>query len=338
MEIDDLRLVRALQLAPRASFARIAEVIGMHERTASRRYRRLRREGILRIFGAVNPMAVGHQYWQVRVRCRPDASESLAAALAARDDIAWVGVTAAGSEVSFSVRSLSMEQRDLLLTRSLPRSAHVLDIDASVVLHVFLGLSSRGWSELEGLLTTEEVARLIENEAPEPDAIPVPLEPYDSAFFDALAADGRATTARLAAAAGISEGRAARRLATLIRTRTLVIDVDLAHEAFGFAVGAQIHFTVSPARLPEVGEALARLPEVGFVAAMSGRDNLMASVACRDLSHLYEFTTGRVGTLEGIVSMEVVPFARVVKQGGGTVVDGRLADPAPPRRSSEPQR
>ena len=196
----------------------------------------------------------------------------------------------------------------------------MLGIDASVVLHVFLGLSSHGWSELDGLLTSEEVAQLADNDAPGPDVAPVQLEPYDSALLDVLAADGRATTARLAAAAGISEGRAARRLATLIRARTLVIDVDLAHDIFGFTVGAQIHFTVSPAHLREVGEALARLPEVGFVAAMSGRNNLMASAACRDLSHLYEFTTGRVGALEGIVSMEVVPFARVVKQAGGMVV------------------
>lgn len=328
MEIEDLRLTRALQLAPRASFARLADAVGIHERTAARRYRRLRREGILRIFGMVNPMAVGHQFWQVRVRCRPDASQSLAAALAARDDIAWVFVTAAGSEVSFSVRSLSADRRDLLLTRSLPRTAHVLDIDASVVLHVFLGLSSRGWSGLDGLLTSEEAAQLAGHDAPGPDVAPVQLEPSDSALFDVLAADGRASTTRLAAAAGISEGRAARRLATLIRARALIIDVDLAHEVLGFTVGAQIHFTVSPARLREVGEALARLPEAGFVAAMSGRNNLMASAACRDLSHLYEFTTERVGALEGIVSMEVVPFARVVKQAGGMVVDGRLADPA----------
>ena len=328
METDDLRLARALQLAPRASFARLAGAVGIHERTAARRYRKLRRDGILRIFGMVNPMAVGQQFWQVRVRCRPDASESLAAALAARDDIAWVGVAAAGSEVSFSVRSLSADRRDLLLTRSLPRTAQVLDIDASVVLHIFLGLSSRGWSGLDGLLTSEEAARLAGGDAPGPGVAPVQLEPCDSALFGVLAADGRATTARLAAAAGISEGRAARRLATLIRARTLVIDVDLAHDVFGFSVAAQIHFTVSPAHLREVGEALARLPEVGFVAAMSGRSNLMASAACRDLSHLYEFTTGRAGALEGIVSMEVVPFARVVKQAGGMVVHGRLAQPA----------
>jgi DNA-binding Lrp family transcriptional regulator len=208
------------------------------------------------------------------------------------------------------------------------RAAQVLDIDASIVLHVFLGLSSRGWSGLGGLLTSEEAAQLAGPDPPGPGGAPVQLEPHDSALFGVLAADGRATTARLAAAAGISERRAARRLATLIRERTLVIDVDLAHDVLGFPVGAQIHFTVSPAHLREVGAALARLPEVGFVAAMSGRSNLLASAACRDLAHLYEFTTGRAGPLEGIVSMEVVPFARVVKQAGGMVVDGRLADPA----------
>jgi DNA-binding Lrp family transcriptional regulator len=328
VEIDDLRLVRALQLAPRAGFARLADALGIHERTVARRYRRLRREGILRIFGVVNPLAVGHQLWYVRVRCRPDAAESLAAALAGADGIAWVGVSAAGSEVFFSTRSLPAEQREALLTRSLPRAARVLDIDAAVVLHVFRGLSSRGWSELQELLAPAEIARLAgDDERAGPQVPPVRIEECDAAFLAVLAADGRAPIARLAEAAGISEGRAARRLDTLIRTRALVIDVDLAHEAFGLTIGAQLHLTVGPARLHGVGEALARLPEAGFVAAVAGRHNLVAAVACRDLPHLYELTTGRVGGLDGIVSMEVVPFARIVKQSGGLVADGRLVPP-----------
>ncbi|WP_165845831.1 hypothetical protein [Streptacidiphilus pinicola] len=60
---------------------------------------------------------------------------------------------------------------------------------------------------------------------------------------------------------------------------------------------------------------------------MSGRDNLTASVACRDVGHLYELTGGRAGPLDGVRAMEVVPYARVVKQSGGLVADGRLVDP-----------
>jgi DNA-binding Lrp family transcriptional regulator len=328
-ETDDLRILRALQLAPRASFARIGEALGMHERTVSRRYRRLHREGVLRVFGVANPLALGQEVWQVRVRCRPDGAEGLAGVLAARDDVAWVAITAAGSEVSFSIRTVSAERRDLLLTRILPRSAHVLDIQAAAVLHVFLGMGSDDWSPLAEHLTVEETALLADGAVlPVRARSGLELEPHDAAILRVLARDGRASTASLAEAAGISEGRAARRLAVLIESGVVVIDVDLAAEAFGYALHASLLLRVTPARVESVGRSLAKLPEIGFVASISGVNNLLASVICRGLSDLYAFTTARIGTLEGIQTMEVVPYQRVVKQAGGLVVDGRVAVPA----------
>lgn len=326
MDRDDLRLIRALQLAPRASFARLGEVLGMHERTVSRRYNALRRQGIVRIFGVVNPLAVGLQLWNVRVRCRPDASESLAQALSSRPDVAWVGVDLAGAEVAFAVRTLSEESRDLLVTRTLPRSAHVLDVEASVVLHVFLGLGAHDWAGLREVLSAAETEEVVACRPAESGG-QVTLEPHDSAILDVLAADGRATTAEMAEASGLSEGRAARRLATLLRTRTVVIDLDLAATEFGFHTRARLHLVVAPSRLHQVGEALAAFPEIGFVAATSGRDNLMASVVCRDLDHLYDLTTARIGSIEGIASMEIV-LRRIVKQSGGLIADGRLVAPS----------
>jgi DNA-binding Lrp family transcriptional regulator len=327
---EDLRLVAALQLAPRASFARLASVLGMHERTVGRRYRALRRSGILRIFGVVDPMAVGQQSWSVRVRCRPDTSETLASALAARDDVAWVGLTAAGSEVSFNIRSLSSQRRDLLLTRTLPRTAHVLGIEAAVLLYSFLGMNAHDWSSLQVHLSEAEADELAgassARRADPGRPRPMQLEVHDRALLEVLARDGRAGVAELAAAAGISEGRAARRLASLLEHGAVVIDLDLATEAFGYAVSASLHLRVTPARLHEVGEAIAALPEVAFVGAMSGRDNLMVSVTSRSLADLYAFATSRIGALDGIQEMEVLPFMRVVKQSGALVVDGRLVD------------
>jgi DNA-binding Lrp family transcriptional regulator len=308
---DDVRLTRAVQLAPRASFARLAAALGTHERTAARRYRRLVRAGTLRVVGTVNPVAAGSQLWQVRVRCRPDGAEALATALAAQPDITWAGVTAAGSEVFFAIRSLSGEWRDHLLTRSLPRTAQVLDIDARLVLHVHRGLSPQGWSALAGALTPAESALLTPTAPGDGDAR---IEAADAAFVRVLAEDGRAGIARLAAAAGISEGRAARRLTALLDARALVIDVDLDHAAYGHPVGAHLHCTVAPAHLPAVGAAVAAFPETGFAAATSGRDNLTAAVACRDLPHLYELSTTRLAALPGLHTVEVVPFSRVLRQ------------------------
>jgi DNA-binding Lrp family transcriptional regulator len=329
-EVDDLRVIRALQLAPRASFARIAEVLGMHERTVARRYRSLHREGVLRVFGAVNPVGLGQQIWQVRVRCRPDAAEALAAGLSARDDVVWVGLTAAGSEVTFTLRTVTTERRDLLLTRTLPRAAHVLDIDAAVVLHIFLGMSPDDWSALGRHLTLEETAALSSGQpvSPARTAERFDLEEHDAALLRLLARDGRASTAALAQAAGISEGRASRRVATLIERGVVVIDNDLASEAFGYGVRACLLLRVAPSHIEAVGRSLAELPEVGFVASTSGRNNVMASMTCRELSDLYEFTTAQVGALDGIQNLEVLPFQRIVKQSGGLLVDGRLVDPA----------
>ena len=149
----DVRLLRALQLSPRASFARLGELLGVPERTLGRRYRALHANGALRIVGVPNARALGQQVWMVRVRCRPDGAAALARALAQRDDLTWVTLHAAGSEIHFSVRAVSEEQRDILLTRRLPRASHVLGIEASVVLHQFVRPHAADWSVFADLLT-----------------------------------------------------------------------------------------------------------------------------------------------------------------------------------------
>lgn len=299
-------------------------MLGLSEQAVARRYRRLVRHGILRIFGVLNPKVAGEASWHVRVRCRPDAAEPLATALARRDDIVWVGIGAAGSEVLFSVRSLTAERREALLTRTLPRSAHVLDISAAVVLHYFSGLRADDWGGLAGHLSAAEEEALRVPAAGHPDPRTVELKSYDAGLIEALERDGRATYADLGAAAGISPGRAARRLATLIEGRAVSIDADIAAAALGFPLHAYLFLRVSPAHLQQVGESLAAQPAVGMAAAISGSHNLMVTVVCRSLFDVYTFTTEALGPLEGVRDLEIGVGGRVIKQAGGLVDEGRL--------------
>ena len=72
---------------------------------------------------------------------------------------------------------------------------------------------------------------------------------------------------------------------------------------------------------------LAEHPQTPFVAAVSGRANLVASVTCRSLDELYRYVTDRLGVLEGVQTVEVQPIVQRIKQ-AGTLVDGdRLAAP-----------
>jgi DNA-binding Lrp family transcriptional regulator len=70
---------------------------------------------------------------------------------------------------------------------------------------------------------------------------------------------------------------------------------------------------VMPARLTEIGEALASRPEILFVAATTGTTNLLASLVCQDDHSLYEYLTREVAPLDGITHIETAPVARPIK-------------------------
>lgn len=332
LEASDLQIIRALQVDARVPLATMAAVLGLSEPTVSRRYARLRRMGVLRVTGAVDPGALGQSQWMVRLRCRPGSGAAIAEALADRDDISWVALSAAGAEVTCAVRSRSREEREDLLGRRLPRAAAVLDIDASVMFRKFIGGRGRYWAALTGVLTPEQEKRLGSAGTPYNESAAVVnraarLQEHDEKLLVSLAADGRASIVDLASAAGLTPGRASRRLHALVADRVVHLHVELVPAALGFHACANLWLRVHPSETKSVGRALAGMPEVGFVAATSGRNNLHAAVHCRNLDELFEFTSDRVGTLPGVESDEVSPVHRQIKQAGTLVVDGRLQDP-----------
>src|SRR3954469_15106384 len=180
--LDDLdeQIVRALQLAPRAPFRRIAAALGATEQTVARRYRALQRGGVLRVIAVVDPTALGERDWIVRIQARPAATLDPGRAPARRADTAWVSVSAGGSELVCAVRSHSQEQRERLLVDRLPPSAAVLDVAASGILRRFVGGSASDWLGVQNILTSQQEHAVTEDEpARRPPAGAVALRPSD---------------------------------------------------------------------------------------------------------------------------------------------------------------
>jgi DNA-binding Lrp family transcriptional regulator len=329
LELDDVRILRSLQIDPRIGFAAMASVLGLSEPTVGRRYRRMVRQGVVRVTGVVDPGVLGQSQWMVRLRCRPGSGAALAEAIAHRDDVSWVALGGAGSEITCAVRSRSQEQRDDLLGQKLPRAASVIDLQASIVMRKFLGGRGRYWAALSGSLTPEEESALGSSDGPYVERPivsqePVQLSAQDEKMLAALAADGRASLVDLASAADLTPGRASRRLQTLLANRLAYLHVEIAPAALGYRAQANLWLRVHPSEVKTVGSALAQMPEVGFAAALSGPYNLHATVHCRDLDEMFEFTSDRAGALPGVESMEVSPVFRQVKQAGTLVSGDRL--------------
>jgi DNA-binding Lrp family transcriptional regulator len=330
--LDDLdgKIIQALQVDPRAGFSAIGEVLGVSEQTVARRFRRLRADGLIRVIGLVSLRHLGQSEWVVRVTCQPGGTGPLAEALARRDDVAWVTLTAGGSEVVCSVQSRSDEQRDDLLHR-LPATSRVLGLTAHALLHRYVGASSDDWAGFSSeRLTPAQVAGLRPpaEAAGDSDGEPVTLRAEDGPLLAELARDGRCSYAALAAATGWTQGRATRRLAALRRAGIVYLDLDLATPLLGFPTAAYLWLTVEPASLVAAGTELARHDEVPFAAAVTGSANLVATITCRSTEELYQYVTTKVAATAGVRQLEVSPVLRRVKQAGSRTVGHRLAPPA----------
>jgi DNA-binding Lrp family transcriptional regulator len=358
-ELDDLdwKIIQALQIEPRLAFSRAGEILGVSEQTIARRYRRLRADGLLRVIGLVDPRHIGQSEWMVRVGCRPGGAGTLAAALARREDVSWVTLSAGGSEIVCAVRSRTDQQRDDLLLQRLPATSQVLSMSAHAVLHRYVGGASSDWDGYGGRLSGDQIGMLRQDlpavarphsaarrgSAAQPGNEVRPdgaferretarLEAEDGPLLDELARDGRASYAALAGVTGWTQGRATRRLAALQRAGVVYFDVDLATQLMGFGMSAYLFLTVEPAALAAVGAELARHPEVPFAAAITGSANLYCTVVCRDTEELYRYVTTRISVVSGVRQLEISPVLRRVKQ-AGTRMDGpRLAVPSPPAR------
>lgn len=258
---------------------------------------------------------------------------AIADALAKRDDVNWVALSAAGCEVTCATQSRTREQRENLLGQRLPRTAAVLDINAFAMLRQFVGGRGHYWTALHGVLSPEQEAMLGSDgspfaEVPVITRDPAHLTEEDERLLDALAADGRASFVDLAAAAGSTPGRVARRLDALLRRRVVHIDVEIAAAALGYHARANLWLRVHPSAVKTVGRTLAEEPEIAFAAAVSGPYNLHAVAHCRDLDELFEFTSDRIGSIAGLQSMEVSPVLQYIKQAGTLLSGDRLIDPS----------
>ena len=313
LTIDDLdrQLAQCLAVDGRASFAAIAEILGVSDQTVARRYRRLRSAGALRVVGL--PAKVDGASWLLRMRCVPGSGEAIAAALARRPDTAWVQLLSGDTEVLCSLRGNPGEGTDALLAR-LPRSSRIVAVTAYSRLHMFIG-GADGLKFLE-VLPPAQLEPLVR---PVPGGRAEPAE-LDDALFAALAADGRAPFADLAAATGWSESTVRRRVDQLRDAAALYFDLELDMPAFGFRSAAWLWLSVPLSHLASVGNALAKFPEIAYAMASTGPANLAACAVCRSQAELYEFLTSKVGALPGVERVETAPIIRTVKQASPVLV------------------
>ncbi|MEU8513436.1 Lrp/AsnC family transcriptional regulator [Kitasatospora sp. NPDC048722] len=321
----DRALVHALRIDGRAPFSRVAAVLGVSPQTVARRYRRLRSGAGLRVVGLADPHRAGRTRWLLRLTAGPHAAQGVARALVRRGDTAWVHLTSGGTEITAVVETAPGDDGHALLLRDIPRTATVTAVSAHCLLHTYRG-GPTVWPG--GACTlSEEQQELLCLPAPEPVSDPpTVLDAADLALLTVLHHDGRAALGDLAAATGRTPATVARRLAELRADGSVFLDVELDPRLQGAGLHALLWMTVAPAHLDRVALALTGHRELAFIAATTGRTNLVATVLCADPAHLHRYLTRHLAALPEITALESTPVLRTLKSAGPV--------PPPPTRAS----
>lgn len=323
----DGKILHALQLSPRASFRRIADVVDAPEQSVARRYRKLHRSGVVRVVGLVNPQVYGECQWVVRVHAKPDDLPRLADALVRRPEVTHANVLSGWTELVCIVRAPLGETKDGILQR-LPRTSAVLRLEVDLILRVFGEPASAPWTAYGHTLDAGQAASIQQNDETEQRSTsPAAPNEEDQPLFSALAADGRAPHLRLAEHTGWSSARVKRRIAALEASATLAFDVDLLPDRLGFNVNAMLWLTMPPRHLAAVAEEIAAHREIASVVAVSGRNNLLAVVICRDVDDLYRYVAERLAGIDHIQSYDLSIRTQRLKQAASLIAHGRLIHP-----------
>ena len=319
----DRQLLHVLEIDGRAPFGRIAAVLGSSEQTIARRYRRLRDQGVVRVLCFPTFVAAA-QPTLLRLHVQPGAGRPLAAALAKRDDVAWISLMDGGAEIACGLRARTSGSREALLLEHLPRTGRVLGMTALTVLHVFPTPGRAGWDGFPDPLTPQQVAELATN-VRTGAAAHARLQAEDDDLLRLLARDGRTSYAALAEQTGRSPAQVARRVEALLASGAVYVDVEIAAQPLGYTTTARVYLRVAPARLRHVGQQLAEHAETAFVGAVTGSVNIVASLVCRDLDHLYTYVTDTLGRMSAIQSVETTVVTADIKQAATLMQGSRLA-------------
>lgn len=283
----DRTLIDAINLSPTASFRELSKQTGLAERTVARRYQRLHRMGIIRVFGRTLPGFGGTVAWMIRAQLRAEHAQAMGRELASIPRTRWVRITMAHDEVTFGLISSPAGQDSVI--QALQKDPRVGTVTVVQLLQTW---GAQG--QTNPLNLASEVDEL------------------DRRILEELAADGRRPHRDVATSLNIDPATVSRRVQRMRDEKILFFEVEMNLEAHSLESSVLVWLTMAPGQIRELATALSSLPEVRFVAATSGPTSLVVSLSAPVMSQVLDFVDITLARF-GVSGVEIQAFEPAVK-------------------------
>ncbi|MGC7098792.1 Lrp/AsnC family transcriptional regulator [Amycolatopsis lurida] len=318
MVIDELdrRIIGALQLNGRAPWSAIARWAGASETTVQRRFAALHERGLVHVVGVIDlDRTAAGSSMLVRVQARPGKGWELAEQLAARPEARFLAVVTGSADLIVDFVAHDNDELLRLLFTDLPGAGLITGTDSVAVIRTFT--TAPMWDT--GLLPPEAAEDLRPGHLPpyeRDDWNTPPRRPseLERAVAEELAADGRLPVSTIARRLGRSESSAARALERLVATGSLQFRTLVEPGPLGYAVEFMLWLSIHPGKLNEAGRCLARHPGTKFLAASTGRFNLVGQMVLPSTADLFRYTDEVIGRLPGLTASDVTLHLATLKR------------------------
>jgi DNA-binding Lrp family transcriptional regulator len=316
-ELDDvdLRIVAALQVAPRADWQRIGQAVEVSASTAARRWARMTGAGLAWI--SCHPMrlpGVSPIIAVIEVDCAPARLYSVAEHLL--DDPHAINVVHTTGPCDLLVTAAFADHASL--ARYVGFRLGELDGVTGIRSQVATTLHADGTRWRLHRFTGDTLAALQRGRPPRPAAGRPVADPdeTDMAVIAAMSTDCRQSIVDIADRAGLSPTTVQRRLARLEADRLLVYRCEVARDLSGWPVAVTLWGSVPPSGVAPIAAQLAGLREVRMCMSLTGRHNLTFTVWVPSLDDVEALETNLTTRIPDLVIADRAVTLWPLKHGG----------------------
>ncbi|MQG26695.1 MAG: Lrp/AsnC family transcriptional regulator [SAR202 cluster bacterium] len=146
------------------------------------------------------------------------------------------------------------------------------------------------------------------------------MDELDVNIINLLQLDGRASNAKIAREAGVSEGTIRRRLKKLIEDGYLSVIAIPNLDRLGFATTAMIGIQTEPGMSEKVATTIAELEQAHYVAVTTGSFDVFVWVGTDTAENLGSFLREQVGVINGVQRTETFVNLSIKKRTSGLVI------------------
>lgn len=314
---DDLQLIDALQVAPRAPWATLATALGTTPVTAQKRWNRLADAGAAWVTAAPG-MALNNAQClaYVEITCHPERRLKVATALAAHSPTVTVEVTTGSADILVKVAAVDLQTMSHYLLHHLDQVEHVLSSRARIATRLYGEGSAWRLRALkhDAIATLAKVRR--EELTADRNEQPVQLTDPVKTMLTQLAIDGRTSFAELAERAGVGVSTARRHISRLLRSRTIILRTDVNSRVVGWPVQVYLWAQTSADKLTETATSLSRFHNARLTATVIAGPNLAFCAWVRTVEEVHRLELAIAAKLPHVQVVDRLIVLQHVKRMG----------------------